>query len=123
MKVLIVIPGRFASLNQFIDANRRSSGKWNGGNAMKKKDQAFIRQYLPPVKFKKRVFITYYFYEKDTRRDMDNVSGYFHKVFQDALVQSGIIDNDGWKNIRGMADYFYTDSKHPRIEIEIAEEK
>ena len=115
-----MIPGRFPGLNEFIDANRRKRGRYSPGNAMKQRDQHIIRQYLPKVKYK-RVFIEYTFFEPNTRRDKDNISGYFHKVFQDALVQAGCLENDGWKYIKGMADYFEVDKKDPHIEVRIRE--
>ena len=121
MGLKITIPGRFPGLNEFIDANRRKHGNWNAGNAMKQRDQRIIRAYLPRVRLKNRIFITYRYFEPNSRRDKDNISGYWHKVFQDALVQAGIIENDGWKHIGGMADYFDVDKGNPRIEIEIEE--
>ena len=117
----ITIPGRFPGLNEFIFANRVKKGKYSAGNAMKQKDQQRIRMFLPKVKIKKRIFIEYNFFEPNTKRDKDNISGYFHKIFQDALVQAGCIDNDGWKTIKGMADYFDVDKGNPRIEIRIEE--
>lgn len=119
----IVIPGRFSGLNEFIDANRRQKGHWNAGNTMKQKDQKRICEYLPSVKFKKKIFIEYVFYERNARRDKDNVSGYFHKIFQDAMVQAGMIENDGWKQIDGWSDYFYVDGRDPRIEVYIKEKR
>jgi Holliday junction resolvase RusA-like endonuclease len=118
----VMIPGRFAGLNEFIDANRRQRGRWNAGNAMKQKDQRIILEYLPEVKFKQAVFLEYHFFEPNSRRDKDNISAYFHKIFQDAMVQAGMIPNDGWKQIKGMADYFDIDKKWPRIEVYIEEE-
>lgn len=90
---------------------------------MKQDDQKIIIGYLPRIKIKKRIFIEYNFFEPDTRRDKDNISGYFHKIFQDALVQAGCIPDDGWKTIRGMADYFEVDKNYPRIEVIIEEVK
>lgn len=119
----MVIPGRFSGLNEFISANRTQNGHWNAGNAMKQKDQKRICQYLPAVRFKRKVFIEYVFYEPNTRRDKDNISGYFHKVFQDAMVQAGLLENDGWKQIDGWSDYFKVDQKYPRIEVFIEESK
>ena len=121
--VTIIIPGRFPGLNEYVDANRRKHGRWSAGNEMKQRDQKIICRYLPKVRFKKRIFIEYNFFEPNTRRDKDNISGYFHKVFQDALVQAGCIENDGWKHIRGMTDYFEVDQGNPRIEIVIEEVK
>lgn len=118
----IVIPGKFPGLNEFIAACRKSHGKWSGGNAMKQQSQHEILWHLPKgVRFKHPIFIEYCFYEPNARRDKDNISGYFHKVFQDALVQAGMIENDGWKQIEGMTDRFKIDQKYPRIEIMIEE--
>ena len=87
---------------------------------MKQRDQHIIRQYIPKVKYK-RVFIEFTFFSSDRKHDPDNISGYFHKVFMDALVQAGILENDGWKQIKGMSDYFEVDKKYPRIEVRIEE--
>lgn len=120
--IKIVVPGKFGTLNEFIDANRRGRGNWNKGNDMKRNDQRVVYHYLPRgVRFDKRVFLEYHFFEPSARRDKDNVSGYFHKIFQDALVQKGIIRNDGWKDIEGWTDRFDIDRKNPRIEITIRE--
>ena len=120
--VQVIIPGRFRSLNEFIDANRRRSGNWSAGNKVKQADQNLIRHYLPKTRMKK-VWITYRFYEPNKKRDKDNVCSYFMKVFQDALVQSGIIANDGWECIAGFDCRFFVDRKNPRIEVEIEEWK
>ena len=115
----IVIPGRFHSLNEYIAANRRGAVI---ANRMKKKDQAIICHYIPHrLRFHHPIFIEYTYYEPNTKRDKDNISGYFHKVFQDALVQSGCIENDGWKNIMGMADRYAVDKEKPRVEVIINE--
>lgn len=120
--IRLTIPGRFPSLNEFIDADRRRKGNFSPANAMKQRDQKKICEYIPKgLRCRKRVFIEYNFFEPNTRRDKDNISGYFHKVFQDALVQAGVIPDDGWKQIRGMADYFEVDKGNPRIEVVIEE--
>lgn len=125
MKHKIIIPGSFPSLNEFIDANRRGKGNWNKGNSMKQYDQITIckllRSQFKKLHIKNKVYIQYRFFEKNKRRDLDNVSGYFHKVFQDALVQCGIIENDNWQHIIGFSDEFFVDGENPRIEITIVE--
>ena len=117
--IRIVIEGRYHGLNEFIDANRRGSGKWNAGNDMKRDDQTLIAMKIPRIKLRCPIRIRYHFFEPNKRRDKDNISGYFHKVFQDALVQRGVIPNDTWANIESMEDLFSVDAKHPRIEVEI----
>ena len=88
---------------------------------MKRRDQRIICSHLPKVRFKKPVIIAYHFFEPNSKRDKDNIAGYFHKIFQDALIQAGIIENDGWKYIKGFSDDFDVDKANPRIEIEIRE--
>lgn len=73
------------------------------------------------VTFTSPVVIRYRFYEKNHRRDLDNISGFAHKVINDALVEARTIKDDGWKHIRGYTDEFYCDPKHPRIEITVKE--
>lgn len=121
-KYRIMIPGRFASLNEFIEANRTHKQK---GNKMKQQDQhdisMYIMQQLHRVRIEKPIRIRYRFYEPNKKRDLDNISGYFHKVFQDSLVNCGVIVNDNWHYIVGFSDEFFVDSKYPRIEVEIQE--
>lgn len=124
MKYSITIPGRFPSMNQFIEANRTHKQK---GNQMKQKSQNEISFYildqLQRVRIDKPIYIRYKFYEPNKKRDLDNISGFFHKVFQDALVGCRIIMNDSWYYIVGFSDEFFVDNKNPRIEIEIEEKE
>lgn len=121
----ITIEGKFPSMNEFIDANRRSKGRFNKGNAMKQQSQneiswQILKQHRK-LHIDKPVKLIYSYYEPNKKRDLDNISGYFHKVFQDALVNCGVIHNDNWHYIVGFTDEFYIDNKHPRIEIKIVE--
>lgn len=121
----IIIDGRYPSMNQFIEANRIGKGRWNKGNKMKQECQEEISLYintqLHKIHILKPVYIKYKFYEPNKKRDLDNISGFFHKIFQDALVKCGVIQNDSWQYIVGFSDEFFVDNKCPRIEIEIIE--
>ena len=123
----IIIDGRYPSMNQFIEANRIGKGRWNKGNRMKQECQNKISYYistqLRKVHIDKPVYIKYRFFEPNKKRDLDNISGFFHKVFQDALVHCGVIKNDSWHYIIGFSDEFFIDNKCPRIEIEIIEKE
>ena len=106
----IFIPGHFPGMNEFITENRRNP---YSGNRMKRKNQDIIKQNLEVWKWKNKVrkleppvYISYTFHERNRRRDLDNISGFFHKVFQDALVDSGLLNDDGWKDIAGFRDNF-----------------
>ena len=121
--IRMTIHGEFGSLNEFIDQNRRRRGNWSGGNDMKRKDQGMIEWQLPRFHTNKPIWISYRFFCKNRKRDKDNVSGYFHKIFQDALVAKRCINNDGWKDIIGFSDEFFVDARNPRVEVEIHEGK
>ena len=67
------------------------------------------------------VWMHYRWFEKDRRRDKDNVCAYGRKAIQDALVKAGYLDGDGWRHIAGFDDAFEVDAENPRIEVEIEE--
>jgi Holliday junction resolvase RusA-like endonuclease len=114
-----VIPGKLASMNQFISANRTSV---HVGNKLKQDSQANVMHYIPKWKqIEKPVIMEYRFFEPDRRRDLDNISSFALKVIQDGLVAKGILANDGWDNIQGFSVQFFVDKKNPRIEIDIHE--
>lgn len=117
MEHRITIPGRFNSLNEYIDACRSDPRK---GARMKRGDQSIIFYYIRTRlenELQPKVVLKYHFFEKNTRRDLDNVAGYFHKIFQDALVEAKFLENDGWKQIKGFSDDFDVDPDFPRIEV------
>ena len=80
-----------------------------------------IQKSMRGIKIQSKVKMLYRWYEKDRRRDPDNISSFGRKVFLDALVTCGVIKNDGWRNIVGFSDEFYVDPGNPRIEVEIQE--
>ena len=119
--VKVVIPGRFPGINDYVNACRRN--QYAGAQAIKSSEKVIrealekqIRDLLIPP-----VTIVYTFYEPNKRRDKDNISGFFHKVFQDSLVKSGLLPDDSWDFISGFHDYFEVDRGEPRIEIKILE--
>ena len=118
MEYRLTIYGRLPGLNDMIEADRRDR---RAGNRLKQESQETIRLYilrdLKHLKIEKPVELHYSFYEPNRRRDLDNISGYAHKVTQDALVASGVLKNDGWANIVGMQDSFFVDARNPRIEV------
>lgn len=119
----VICGGAFPTLNEYIRAMNRSK---YAGNDFKKQYQKccelYIRRDLHGVHLGhcgKPVFLKYKFFEQNKKRDLDNVAGFFHKIFQDALTECAVINNDGWAYITGFEDRFYVDAKNPRVEIEI----
>ena len=117
------IHGRLPGMNEYTASQR---GNRYGGASMKHTSQKAVEAHIRAAKLKPikcPVRLLYSFYEPDRRRDLDNISGFAHKVIQDALVSTGVLEGDGWKYITGYTDVFAVDKKHPRIEVELVEVK
>lgn len=122
MEYLLTIPGRLDNLNDFIRADKAS--RYKGGEMKADNEKivsAYISQCLCGVKIQKPVYMEYTWFEKNKRRDLDNISSFGRKVIQDALVNNGVLKNDGWKEIKGFSDKFFVDADNPRIEVLIRE--
>ena len=92
------------------------------GSKMKKDAEEMALIAMPESQtMTHHVYIFYSFFEKNKRRDLDNISGFAHKIIQDALVKKGILANDGWADIKGFEDKFNIDKDNPRIEVTVCE--
>ena len=124
MMYKLILPLKLHSLNEYIDGCRKNTYK---GANMKRKDQQavewYIRSQLRGIRFKKPVKMAYTWFEPNRKRDLDNISSYGRKIIQDALVNTRVLKNDGWKQIAGFSDEFDVDPKNPRIEVVITEMK
>ncbi|NBH24699.1 hypothetical protein D3Z60_02550 [Lachnospiraceae bacterium] len=122
MEYLLIIPGTLNNLNDYIAAERANRHK---GAKMKADNSNIvsvaIKKYLRYVKINKPVEMHYCWYEPNKRRDKDNISSFGRKVIQDALVQCGVLKDDGWKYVVGFSDRFEVDKNNPRIEVKIIE--
>lgn len=120
MEYSFTIDGRLPGLNELINADRRNV---HAGNHMKQENQEAVQMYifrdLRRLHIEDPVLLHYRFYDPNKKRDLDNISGFAHKIIQDALVSTGVLKNDGWANIAGMDDLFFVDSARPRIEVTI----
>lgn len=118
----LIIPSPLPGLNEYIEAERSHRQK---GAAMKRQSQRVVelcaKTQLRGFRPSGKVFMAYTWYERNKRRDKDNISSFGRKVIQDGLVKSGVLKNDGWAEIEGFSDDFYVDSKRPRVEVEIIE--
>jgi len=120
MEHKVVIGGRLDNLNDYTRACRENRYK---GNNLKHDNQKIcevcIKQQLRKVRIDSPVKLHFAWYEKDKKRDLDNVSSFGRKVIQDALVVCGVLKDDGWNCITGFTDLFYIDKNNPRIEVVI----
>ena len=120
----LTIPGRLPGLNEYTTACRTNHMT---GAKMKQESQEIILwsiySKMRRVRFTKPVFLLFTFYERDRRRDRDNVASYARKVIQDALVKAGTLEDDGWDNVTGYLDRFEVDNQNPRIVVEFIEQE
>ena len=109
-------------MNELIAYNRTNVYK---GSKLKKDSQMIvmyeINHKLHGIHIENPVIMHYHFWEPNSKRDIDNVASFAMKVIQDALVKCRVLDNDGWKNIRGFKCEFDVDQQHPRIDVVIEE--
>lgn len=120
MHYTLIIHGRLDNLNDYIKACQ--TNQYKGAHLKAKNEnkvQAEIYEQLGRLRITHPVRMSYRWYEKDRRRDLDNVSSFGRKVIQDALVETRVLRNDGWKEITGFSDEFFVDARNPRIEVEI----
>lgn len=115
-----VIQGYLPGLNEYTKACR---GNAYGANTLKKNTERIIALYARQARLKpftKPVKIKINWYEKNNRRDIDNVV-FAKKFILDALVKMHILIDDSRKYVKDIIDHVETDTTNPRIEVEILE--
>ena len=65
------------------------------------------------------IYIRYTWVIPDRRKDLDNIA-FAKKWVQDGLVQAGIIENDGQKQIAGFVDDFKINKDNPCVIVELS---
>ncbi|MFP3153611.1 hypothetical protein LQZ18_04130 [Lachnospiraceae bacterium ZAX-1] len=116
------IPDRMPGLNEYITANRTHQ---YAGAKFKKEHEGIIiyaiRSQLKGIRIKDPVLVYYKFFEKDRRRDVDNIFSLAAKFIQDSLVAAGTLRDDNQKCISHTYFDVFVDKKHPRIEVTLTE--
>jgi len=116
MGATLIIPGRLPSLNAYISACNRA---WFIGASFKKKQINLIGLYIISCKipeFKNPIKAEFSWYEKDMRRDRDNIRS-AEKYVMDALVQTRRLQNDTQKWVRDSLHHIAIDPINPRVEV------
>ena len=119
MEFRFVIPGRLPGLNEIIYAAR---SHWSKGSKQKKEVTRLCAQYVlasrVPV-FKKPIAVSFSWFEKDLRRDIDNISA-GSKFILDALVETGRLKGDGRKWVKFISHEFPDpEPENPRVVVGI----
>lgn len=113
---MITIQGELVDLNSYIGA--LNSHRYVGSKT-KKEQTELCAMYAMKCKEEIKQFpvhITYKWYTKNKRKDIDNVS-FSKKFINDGLVLAGILPDDSRKYVQGFTDEFYIDKENPRVEI------
>jgi Holliday junction resolvase RusA-like endonuclease len=121
--VTLVINEKLYNLNDYTKACR--TNKYVGASMKKKCERiisSYIMQQLKGVSFENKVKLSFRWYEKDKRRDLDNIC-VAKKFILDALVSNNVIATDGWKGVAGFTDEFFIDKNGYRVEVDIEEVK
>lgn len=106
------------SISWYRNAHYQSS------NSAKKKFKKMIKSQLEQFdKIQTPIKIKYTYYAKaNNNPDLDNFTGVVKKFFQDALVESGLIEDDNVNFIIANSEmYGGLDRGNPRVEVEIEE--
>lgn len=119
--LIITIPDKLPSLNEYVKACRANA---HAGNKMSREAHYLCRLGMlrHHGKTLNRVHITFKWFEKNKRRDKDNVA-FAKKFILDALQEEKIIKNDGWHEIEGFTDEFYISKENPHVEVILKEMK
>jgi Holliday junction resolvase RusA-like endonuclease len=119
--IKLIIDGKLSGLNEYINACRVNRYK---GAQMKKQEQERCMWHIKtqiPKKLKTPLKLSFLWLEPNMKRDLDNIC-FAKKFILDALVQTGKIPNDGWRDVQGFEDHFGVDPDNPRIEVDITYE-
>lgn len=117
---ILIIKGRLPGRNEAEKAARTC---WAVGANLKKENTERVywecrAQHIEPINGIAHITVT--FFEKDYRRDADNIYAGL-KYILDGLVNAGIIADDSRKYVNLSVNPVMVDKKNPRIEVEIKE--
>ena len=114
------VEGRLDGLNEYTRACR--SNRYAGAKAKESNQVRVVKAIrdagLNPMGH--GIWITFTWIEPNARRDKDNVA-FAKKFILDALVEAGVLVDDGWTWVEGFTDKFMVNAQHPRVIVELEE--
>lgn len=117
--IQVVIKGELTDLNTYI---KRLNSHYHSGNNAKQAETDKVYWECMNQKTKAvteyPVKITFEWYSKDQRKDIDNVA-FAKKYILDGLVRAHVLENDSRKYVNAFEDKFFIDKKYPRVEVTI----
>lgn len=115
------IPMPFPGLNDIIGESSRSHHGWN---RMKQKWGRTVVLYARSQNFeaiRTPAHFEFEFIEPNRRRDPDNVVAGGVKIALDALVQAGLLKDDGWDEIASILPSWRVDKDAPGMRMTVRE--
>jgi len=125
-KTAFFVPMLLPGMNDIVAYSKIRKGNWSAYADLKAKIERdlclFIREQRIG-KFIVPIWLRFVWYEKNRRRDPDNICAGGRKFILDSLVTEGVIKNDGWKQIAGWRDSFEVSPQKPGVYVSIEEAK
>ena len=104
-------------MNEII---KKSKAHYMAYAKMKKMYTEKVKRSAESLPVIKRADFIIVWYCENKRKDKDNIVAGQKFIF-DGLVEGGILENDGWKQIGDISHVFKVDKENPRIEVIIDE--
>ena len=118
----LVIQGTLPSLNEIIRVAKSHPQAYANLKRQHTMNISMNARHQIKKRVQPPVELIFTWYCKDRRTDPDNLTA-ARKFVIDGLVESGVLDDDGWEEIAGFTDTWVVDKINPRIEIEIKEQQ
>ena len=114
-EVKLIIPGELPTMNEIINKSKTHWAKYGQMKGIYDDTVAWFatQQEIP---FFEAVKLNITYFRKNKRVDPDNISA-GKKFIIDGLVKSGVLENDGWKEIKGFEENWKVDKNNPRVEV------
>lgn len=113
----VFIEGPLPGMNHIIASAKVRNGRYSKYAQEKREWEERVilickAHKLKPVQ--SRVYFDFIWYEKNRRRDPDNIAA-SKKFILDALVRAGILPDDGWNYVGGFKDRFCLTEGRPGV--------
>lgn len=109
----LIVPGELPTLNEIIEAAKNHWGTYKRMKKVQTYNVGWRAKKLPRFS---RVYLKITYYRKNRKHDPDNIAA-GKKFILDGLVEAGVLENDGWKQISGWEERWEIDKANPRVEI------
>ncbi|MFD2658592.1 RusA family crossover junction endodeoxyribonuclease [Gracilibacillus thailandensis] len=115
--IKFTIPGTLPSMNEIIEMSKKHHMQYS---IMKKQYTQLVKLHAMKLPKIERADFVITWYCQDKRKDKDNITSGQKFIF-DGLVEAGVLQNDGWKEIGNVAHVFEVDKENPRVQVKIIE--